>query len=121
MPLEKRRDELVETPGRWGIERAEAGDAVVQGAVRLDAAGGVLQRTQGPDGVPGERLAGVCRSDPPTGADEQIRTERRLELANLLRDGGLGDPQMVGRGRERPELRGGTEAAELLQRHKLSL
>jgi hypothetical protein len=100
MPLEKRRDELVEAPGRWGIERAEARDAVVQRAVRLDAAGGVLERTQGPDRMPGERLAGVCRSDPPPGADEEVRTERRLEFANLFRDGGLRDPQLVGRGRE---------------------
>ena len=120
MPLEERADELVETPGGGGIERAEAGDTVVQGAVGLDATGGVFERAQGTDRVRGEPLTGVCRHDASTGADEEVRTERRLELANLLRDGRLRDPQTVGGRGEGAELRGGAEAAELLKRNKLS-
>ena len=68
----------------------------------------------------GEGLAGVGRGDPASGADEEIGSERPLELADLFGDGGLRDPQLVGRGGEGPELRGGAEAPQLLQCHKLS-
>ena len=54
-------------------------------------------------------------------ADEQVRAERLLELADLLGDRGLGDAQRLGRGGERAELERRAEAADLLQRQKLSL
>jgi len=43
-----------------------------------------------------------------------------LELADLLRDRGLRDAQRLGGGRERAELERRAEAADLLQRQKLS-
>jgi hypothetical protein len=48
-----------------------------------------------------------------------VRTNRSaqepLELADLLGDGRLRDPQRLGRGAERAELGGRAEAADLLQ------
>ena len=57
---------------------------------------------------------------PAAGAHEQVGAERVLELADLLGDGRLRDAQRLGRGRERAELERRAEAADLLQRQKLS-
>ena len=67
----------------------------------------------------GERLPRICRNDTPSGADKEVRPERGLELANLLGDGGLRDPQVIGRGGEGSEFRCRAEAPELLKRQKL--
>ena len=53
-------------------------------------------------------------------ADEEVGAERLLELADLLGHRGLRHAQRLGRGGERAELERGAEAAELLQRQKLS-
>ena len=63
---------------------------------------------------------GVGREDAAPGADEQVGAQRALELADLLGDGGLRHPQGVRRGAERPELQRRAEAADLLERQKLS-
>ena len=67
-----------------------------------DAPGGVLDRAQAAGGVAGERPAGLGRHDAAARAHEQVGAERLLELADLLGDGGLGDAQRLGGGRERP-------------------
>ena len=68
------------------------------------------------EGAP--RLGG---DHPASGADEEVRAERLLELADLLRDRGLGHAQGLGGGGEGAELERRAEAADLLQRQKLSL
>ena len=59
--------------------------------------------------------------DAAPGADEEVGAERLLELADLLGDRGLGDAQGLGGGGEGAELERRAEAADLLQRQKLSL
>ena len=59
--------------------------------------------------------------DAAAGADEQVGAERLLELADLLRDRGLRHAQRLGGGGERAELERRAEAADLLERQKLSL
>jgi hypothetical protein len=61
-------------------------------------------------------VAGLGRHDTASDAGEQVDAEGVLELADLLGDRRLRDAQDVGRGRERPVLRGRREAADLLQR-----
>ena len=58
--------------------------------------------------------------DAAAGADEEVGAERLLELADLLRDRGLRDAQRLGGGGEGAELDRRAEAADLLQRQKLS-
>ena len=84
----------------------------------LPAASSSARRLRG--GVLGEGVARVGRVDAAAGADEQVGAERALELADLLGDGGLGDAQRVGGGAERAELERRAEAADLLERQKLS-
>ena len=76
------------------------------------------------------RLSAACSAkawpasvgtDPAPGPHEEVGAERALELADLLGDGGLRHPQGVRRGAERPELQRRAEAADLLERQKLSL
>ena len=69
----------------------------------------------------GEGVARVGRDDAAPGADEQVGAERALELADLLGDGGLRHAQRIRRGAERAELQRRAEAADLLERQKLSL
>ena len=85
-----------------------------------DAVGGVLDGAQAARGVFGERAAGLGGDDAAAGTDEEVGAERLLELADLLGHRGLRHAQRLGRGGERAELERGTEAAELLQRQKLS-
>jgi hypothetical protein len=54
------------------------------------------------------------------GAHEEIGVQQLLELADLLGDRRLGDAQRLGGGGERAELERRAEAAELLQRQKLT-
>ena len=81
----------------------------------------VLDRAQAAGGVLGEGAARLGGDHPPAGPDEEIGAQRVLELADLLGHGGLGDAQGLRRGREGAELERRAEAADLLQRHKLSL
>ena len=120
MASEERGHELVQPPGRRDVERAQRRDAVVQRPVGADAVGGVLERAQRADRVLGERLAGVRGDDAPPGADEEVCAQRPLELADLLGHGGLRHAELVRGGGEGAELRGGAEAPQLLERHKLS-
>ena len=121
MALQEGRHELLEPPRRRGAERAERHSPAAHRRELADAARGVLERAQAVGGVLGEGVAGVGREHAAAGADEQVGAERALELADLLRDGGLGDAQRLGRGAERSELERGAEAADLLERQKLSL
>ena len=82
--------------------------------------GGVLDGAQAAGGVLGEHPARLGGDDAAARADEEVGAERLLELADLLGDGGLRDAQRLGRGGEGAELERGAEAAELLQRQKLS-
>jgi hypothetical protein len=70
--------------------------------------------------VLGEGAAGFGGDDATAGADEEVGAERVLELADLLRDRGLRDAEGVGGGGEGAELDRCAEAADLLQRQKLS-
>ena len=121
MAAQERRDELVDAPGRRLAEDAEADGAAAEPGELADAPGGVLDRAEAAGGVAGERPAGLGGDDAAAGAHEEVGAERLLELADLLRDGGLGDAQLLGRRRERAELERRAEAADLLQRQKLSL
>ena len=86
----------------------------------VDAVGGVLDGAQAGRGVLGERPSRLGRDDPPAHAQEQIGAQGLLELADLLGHRGLGHVQGLGGRGERAELECGAEAAELLQRQKLS-
>ena len=92
-------------------QRGELADAV--GGV-LDARAGCARRARRTRGRP--RSA----TTPRPGADEEVGAERLLELADLLGDRGLRDAQRLGGGGERAELERRAEAADLLQRQKLS-
>ena len=111
----------MQAPGRRRVERAERHYAAAQRRELADALGGVLERAERANSVVGEGVAGVGRDHPATGAHEQVGAQGALELADLLRHRGLRDPQRLGRGGERAQLRGSAEAAELLQRQKLCL
>jgi hypothetical protein len=74
-----------------------------------DAVGTVLDRAQRARGVLAEGSPGFGGHHPASGADEQVRAERPLELADLLRDRGLGHPQGLGGRGERAELERGAE------------
>ena len=117
---QERRDHLLEPPRRRGAERAERHLAAAHRGELADAARRVLERAQARGGVLGEGVPGVGRDDAAPGAHEQVGAERVLELADLLGDGGLRDPQGVRRGAERAELERRAEAADLLERQKLS-
>jgi hypothetical protein len=113
--------ELIHPPGR-GLPEDPGRDASAPDRGQLaHAVGGVLDRAQAARRVLGEGTPRVGYHYPASGADEEIGTERLFQPANLLRDRGLGDAQCVGGGREGAELERGAEAAELLERQKLSL
>ena len=120
MPAQERDDELVEPPRRRAAEDADRDRAGLQLGELVDAVGGVFDGAQAARGVLGERPAGLGGDDAAARADEEVGAERLLELADLLGDRGLRDAQRLGRGGERAELERGAEAAELLQRQKLS-
>ena len=82
--------------------------------------GGVLDGAEAAGGVLGEGAAGLGGHDAAPGADEEVGAERLLELADLFRDRGLRDAQGRGGGGEGAELDRRAEAADLLQRQKLS-
>ena len=86
----------------------------------VDAVGGVLDGAQAPGGVLGEGAAGLGEHDAAAGADEEVGTERLFELADLLGDRRLRDAQGRGGSGEGAELDRRAEAADLLQRQKLS-
>ena len=120
MAAQERGDELVEAPGRRPAEDAERDRPAAQRGELADAVGGVLDGAQAAGGVLGERAAGLGGDDAAAGADEQVGAERLLELADLLGDRGLGHAQRLGGGGEGAELERRAEAADLLQRQKLS-
>ena len=101
-------------------EDADRDRAAAQRGELADAVGGVLDGAQAAGGVLGERAAGLGGDDAAAGADEEVGAERLLELADLLGDRGLGDAQRLGGGGEGAELERRAEAADLLQRQKLS-
>jgi hypothetical protein len=65
-------------------------------------------------------MAGVRRDDAAPGADEEVGPECLLELTDLLGDRRLRDPEGPGGSGEAAELQRCAEAAELLERQKLS-
>ena len=115
------RDVVIVGGGIAGLaEDADRDGPVPERRERADAAGGFLDRAQAAGGVLGEGAAGLGRDDTAAGADEEVGVQRLLELADLLGDRGLGDAQRLGGGREGAELDRRADAADLLQRHKLS-
>ena len=119
---QERGDQLVEPPGRRRVERAERDDAVVAASVSsptLSAASSSDRSVR--TACSANAWPASVGDDAAAGAHEQVGAERALELADLLGDRRLRDPQRLRRGGERPEFRGRAEAAQLLQRQKLSL
>jgi hypothetical protein len=89
VPQQEGGHQLVQPPGRRRVERPEGHDATAHRRQLADALGGVLERTQRANGVCGEDVPGVGRNNAAAGADEQVGTQRPLQLANLLGDRGL--------------------------------
>jgi hypothetical protein len=107
--------ELIDVPRRRLAEDADADGAPTEGGKLANAAGGVLDRAQGAGGVLAEGAPSLGGHDTASSPDEQLRAERPLELADLLRDRGLGDPQGLGGRGEGAKLERRAEAADLLQ------
>jgi hypothetical protein len=79
--------------------RADTSDGEPTGGAVGDAAsqiGGVVHRIQDRDGAAQECQARRGQRDVAGGADQQFRAQLALELANLLRQGRLGDEQALG-------------------------
>ena len=121
MAAQERGHELVQAPRRRAAEDADRDGAAAQRGELVDAVGRVLDGAEAAGGVLGERAAGVGGHDAAAGADEEVGAERLLELADLLGDRGLRDAQGLGGRGEGAELDRCAEAADLLQRQKLSL
>ncbi|HEY6692492.1 MAG TPA: hypothetical protein VI006_06545 [Solirubrobacteraceae bacterium] len=68
----------------------------------------------------GEGAAGFGGYDATADADEEVGAERAFELADLFRDRRLRDAEGLGGGGEGAELDRCADAADLLQRQKLS-
>ena len=121
MAAQEHGDELVHAPGRRLAEGADRDGAAAQRGELADAVGGVLQGAQAARGMLREGPAGFGCHDSAPGADEEVGSERLLELADLLGHRGLRDAQRFGGGGEGAELERRAEAADLLQRQKLCL
>jgi hypothetical protein len=69
-------------------------------------------------GLGQERLAGCGESDAFGQALKQRPAELALQRLDLLRQGGLGDEQLLGRARERAFVRDREEVAQLAEVHR---
>ena len=121
MPAQERDHELVDTPRRRAAEDADRDRAGLQ-LVELGRRCRPRPRRRAGCAWRARRTRGRPRSatTPRPARTKRSVAERLLELADLLGHRGLRHPQRLGRGGERAELERGAEAADLLQRQKLS-
>lgn len=100
MALQERGDDLVDAPGGGPTEDAEGDGPSAQRREFADAARRILDSAEAADGVLREGPPRIRGNDAAARADEQVRAERLLELADLLRHRRLGDAEGRGRGGE---------------------
>ena len=84
----------------------------------LDRPGGVVDDFQRPQGAAarfGQGLAGVGQAHPPPVALQELQADGLLEVADLLRHGGLGQVEVGRRPRDVLRLRDLDERPDLLQ------
>ena len=121
MAAQERGHELVRAASADGPPNdAERDRPAPQLGELADAVGRVLDGAQAARRVLGEGAARLGGDDAAARANEEVGAERLLELADLLGHRGLRDAQRLGGGGEGAELERGAEAADLLQRQKLS-
>ena len=62
--------------------------------------------------IVGDEFTRGCQPDPPGSADHEESPELRLELSDVLGDGGLADHELLGCRGERPHAREGREGPQ---------
>jgi hypothetical protein len=84
-----------------GLERGEPQPAAAQAGDRLQLGLGLAEAGEDGVGVADECLAGLGQPDPAGVALDERSAGLALERGDLLRDGGLGEGEGLGGGRER--------------------
>jgi hypothetical protein len=120
MAAHERSHDLIDSPCGRLAEDAERGGPAAERGELADAVGGLLDGAEAARGMHGEGAAGFGGYHTTTGAHEEVGAEGMLELADLLRDRGLRDAEDLCGAGEGAVLDRRAEAADLLQRQKLS-